>query len=51
MRKLVVIILVLTLALTAVVAFAGCNGDTDIPGVKWANKEELTYLITENGTL
>lgn len=48
MRKLVVVILVLTLALTAVAVFAGCSGDADIPGVKWTNKEELTYLITEN---
>lgn len=51
MRKLVVVILVLTLALTAVIAFAGCNGDTDIPGVKWANREELTYVITEDGVV
>ncbi|MBO5776078.1 MAG: hypothetical protein J6R35_01755, partial [Clostridia bacterium] len=50
MRKLLVVMLVIVLAITSAIALVACGGDVDLPGRKWTNKEVLSYEIYEGET-
>ena len=51
MRKFLIVMLVVALAVGAALSLVACNNDVDLPGLKWVNQEVLSYEIYDNGTL
>lgn len=51
MRKFLIVMLVLALATGAALSLVACNNDVDLPGLKWANEEVLSYEIYDGDTL
>ena len=51
MRKFLVVMLVLTLALSVGISLVACSSDVDQPGTKWTNQETLSYEIYDGETL
>ncbi len=51
MRKFLIVMLVLALAVGASLSLIACNSDVDHPGLKWTNEEVLTYEMYDGETL
>ena len=51
MRKFLIVMLVVVLAVGAGISLVACNNDVDLPGLKWTNQEVLTYEIYDGTTL
>lgn len=51
MRKFLILMLVVVLALGAGVSLVACSGDVDLPGLKWTNEEVLTYEMYDGDVL
>lgn len=51
MRKFLILMLVVILAVGAGVSLVACSGDVDLPGLKWTNEEVLTYEIYDGDVL
>ncbi len=51
MRKFLILMLVVVLAISAGVSLVACSGDVDLPGLKWTNEEVLTYEMYDGDVL
>ena len=51
MRKFLILMLVVVLALGAGVSLIACSGDVDLPGLKWTNEEVLMYEMYDGDVL
>lgn len=51
MRKILTVLIVAVLAVTAAVFAASCNNNVDVPGTVWANKEICEYGIYDSDNL
>ncbi|MBQ8177791.1 MAG: hypothetical protein IJ033_01230 [Clostridia bacterium] len=51
MRKFLIVMLVLALVAGAALSLVACNNEVDLPGLKWANEEVLSYEIYDGDTL
>ncbi len=51
MRKFWIVMLVLALTVGVAFSLVACNDDVDLPGLKWANVEVLSYEIYDGDTL
>ena len=51
MRKFLIVMLVVVLAVGAGISLVACSNDVDLPGLKWTNQEELCYEIYDGNTL
>lgn len=51
MRKFLIVMLVLALAIGASLSLVACSGNVDVEGSKWTNEEVLSYEIYDGSTL
>lgn len=51
MRKFLIVMLVVVLALSVGISLIACSGDVDQPGTKWTKEEVLSYEIYDGTTL
>ena len=51
MRKFLILMLVVVLAISVGISLVACSGDVDLPGLKWTNEEVLMYEMYDGDVL